>query len=151
MNRPRCVVDTNVLISAALVPTGTPRRVVAWIIEHGTLVASEETLEELESRLHRRKFDRYLDEEKREVYLALIREASSPVEVSEAVEVSADPDDDKFLALALSAEADCIVSGDARHLLPLHPFRGISILRPAPSSARPSSWHSSVGSVNRRV
>ncbi len=38
-----------------------------------------------------------------------------------------DPDDDKFLELALSGDADVIVSGDD-DLLVLHPFRGIPIL-----------------------
>lgn len=37
--------------------------------------------------------------------------------------------DDKFLVLALSADAGVIVSGDD-DLLALHPFRGIPILSP---------------------
>ncbi len=37
-----------------------------------------------------------------------------------------DPKDDKFLELAYSAKAKCIVSGD-QDLLVLHPFRGIPI------------------------
>ena len=42
-----------------------------------------------------------------------------------------DPDDDMVLECALAAEADFIVSGDKRHLLPLKKFRGIPILSPA--------------------
>ena len=38
---------------------------------------------------------------------------------------------DMVLECALAAEADCIVSGDKRHLLPLKVFRGIPIIRPA--------------------
>ena len=41
-----------------------------------------------------------------------------------------DPDDDKFLELAVSGNADYLVSGDD-DLLALHPFREIPILRPA--------------------
>jgi predicted nucleic acid-binding protein len=37
--------------------------------------------------------------------------------------------DNKFLELALSGQADCIVSGD-HDLLVLHPFRGIPIVTP---------------------
>ncbi len=47
--------------------------------------------------------------------------------VDEAVRECRDPGDDKFPELAVSAEADCIVSGDADLLL-LNPFRGIPIL-----------------------
>jgi hypothetical protein len=43
--------------------------------------------------------------------------------------VSPDPDDDKFLACALEAQADCIVSGDP-DLLDLSRYRGIDILNP---------------------
>jgi uncharacterized protein len=41
-----------------------------------------------------------------------------------------DPDDDKFLSVAVAGNADAIVTGDD-DLLVLHPFRGIEILRPA--------------------
>ena len=43
--------------------------------------------------------------------------------------VCRDPDDDKFLACALVAEARYIVSGDG-DLLVLSPYRGITVLRP---------------------
>ena len=38
--------------------------------------------------------------------------------------------DDKFLTLAVAAQADYIISGDA-DLLVLHPFQGIHIIKPA--------------------
>ncbi len=38
-----------------------------------------------------------------------------------------DPDDNKFLELALSANADCIITGD-KDLLELAPYKGIKIL-----------------------
>ena len=104
MTRPRCVLDTNVLISAALSPTGTSRQALLWIVAHGTLLMSEETLAELESRLARTKFERYLDGEDRLAYLALIREAATFVRITETVQASPDPDDDKFLSLSLSAK-----------------------------------------------
>lgn len=131
MSRLRVVADTNALISAALNPDGTPRNALNWIIRYGVLLASEATFDEFQSRFQNPKFDRYLKGGGRERYLALIREASSFVEVDEAVSASLDPADNMFLELALDGRADCIVSGDRRHLLPLHPFRGISILTPA--------------------
>jgi putative PIN family toxin of toxin-antitoxin system len=44
-------------------------------------------------------------------------------------QVCQDPDDDKFLACALSSDAKIIISGD-KHLLKLKEFRGITILSP---------------------
>lgn len=49
--------------------------------------------------------------------------------VTASVRACRDPDDDHLLALALSGEADVIISGDA-DLLVLDPFRGIPILTP---------------------
>ncbi len=51
------------------------------------------------------------------------------VDVTDVVTECRDPKDHKFLELALSGRATCIVTGD-EDLLTLHPFRGIHILRP---------------------
>ena len=40
-----------------------------------------------------------------------------------------DKKDNKFLELAVTSQADCIVSGD-QDLLVLHPFRGVPIVTP---------------------
>ena len=40
-----------------------------------------------------------------------------------------DPDDDKFLACALAAQARYVVSGD-RDLLAVSPYRGVTVVRP---------------------
>jgi putative PIN family toxin of toxin-antitoxin system len=46
------------------------------------------------------------------------------------VAICRDPDDDKFLSLAVSGNADLILTGDD-DLLTLHPFRGLNILSPS--------------------
>ena len=43
--------------------------------------------------------------------------------------IKRDPDDDKFLACALAAQADCIISGDS-HLLSLKRYKDIPIVVP---------------------
>jgi len=58
----------------------------------------------------------------------LIREAEL-VAVTEVVTECRDPKDNKFLELAVSAQATCIISGD-KALLVLHPFRGIPVITP---------------------
>ena len=57
MKAERIVLDTNVLISsAAPSPRGKPFACLCWVLDHATLIASTELLEELESRLARPKF-----------------------------------------------------------------------------------------------
>lgn len=47
-----------------------------------------------------------------------------------------DPDDDHVLACVLAVQADLIVSGDRKHLLPLGSYQGIDIATPADALAR---------------
>ncbi|WP_243147552.1 putative toxin-antitoxin system toxin component, PIN family [Scytonema sp. UIC 10036] len=49
------------------------------------------------------------------------------VEITENIDICRDPKDNKYLELALSGQATCIISGD-NDLLVLHPFQEISIL-----------------------
>ena len=66
MKAERVVLDTNVLISAALRPDGPPRTVVDAVrSENGMLLFSDGTFEELRSRFYRPKFDRYVGREGR--------------------------------------------------------------------------------------
>jgi predicted nucleic acid-binding protein len=48
-----------------------------------------------------------------------------------AAGATTDPDDEMILECALAAEADFIVTGDKKHLLPLRQFRDIPIVSPA--------------------
>jgi hypothetical protein len=104
-------------------------------MESFDLCASVGTLAELEQVLNREKFDPYRDRESRSAFVATVRRRSLLFAV-DLEDLSAvhppcrDPKDDQFLALALAAEADVIVSSD-EDLLVLHPWRGIPILSPA--------------------
>jgi len=62
--------------------------------------------------------------------LEALADQSVVVEPIISIETCRDPDDDKFLELAVEEEADLIISGDS-DLLVLHPFEGIPILPPA--------------------
>ena len=127
----RAVVDTNVLISAALRAEGKPRRVLDVIHRcNGVLLFSDETCHELSSRLRRPKFDRYVSQSIRAVYLAQLMAVSEWVSITNAKLGCRDPDDDKFLETALIGDADCIITGDG-DLLEMSPFHGVSILSPS--------------------
>jgi putative PIN family toxin of toxin-antitoxin system len=125
----RAVLDTNVVVSAALLPHSGPRQAFDRVLEHGTILISSATVAELNDVLRRPRFDKYLQEEERMEFLAtLVREAEL-VDVTAVVTDCRDPKDNKFLELAVSGKATHVISGDD-DLLVLHPFRGIPILTP---------------------
>ncbi len=98
--------------------------------ENGVLLFSDETFEELRSRLRRSKFDGYIGREGREVFLVQLDAVSEWVSITGAKLGCRDPEDDKILETALMGDADCLVTGD-HDLLEMSPFHGIPIVTPA--------------------
>jgi putative PIN family toxin of toxin-antitoxin system len=68
--------------------------------------------------------------ERQAAMLALLTSAAEWVEPVTGVTDCADPNDNKYLELALAFDAAAIVSSD-NHLLSMNPWRGIPILRAA--------------------
>lgn len=126
----RCVLDSNLLVSALLSPGSKPRLALDHVRRHGTILLSYETLAEISEVLHRDRFRRYIDEEDIRLFLAALTRESEWIDVDVRITACRDPKDDKFLSLAVSGRATHIVTGDA-DLLALHPFQGITILTPA--------------------
>lgn len=126
---PRFVLDTGVIVSAVLLPRSVPRQVVDLAFARGSVLASADTIGELDEVLRRPKFNRYLREEERFLFLAAFIRDATVVQVTERLAECRDPKDDKFLELAVSGNATCIVSSDD-DLLVLNPFRGVAILTP---------------------
>lgn len=125
----RIVVDTNVLISAALLPKSTAARALGQALEKYQLIQSEATLGELIDVIMRPKFVRYLDEERRSHFLFVLARVSEVINVHTRVTECSDPKDNKFLELAIDGNAQILVSGDS-HLRDMHPYRGIAIVTP---------------------
>lgn len=131
----RIVFDTSTLVSVALCTGSAPDQALSKAFESFDLCVSVETLAELEQVLERGKFVRYRLRESRRAFVATIRPRSFLFAVDLAHQSAVDPpcrdpEDNKFLALALAADADAVVSND-EDLLVLHPWRGIPILTPA--------------------
>ena len=124
------VVDTGVLISAAIRPQSVPALALERALRHYEVCASMATLDELQQVLLRPKFDRYASAAQRQLFLDGIMLQFRLVEVTQQVAECADPKDDKFLALALAVNAELIVASDP-HLTQMHPWRSIPILPPA--------------------
>lgn len=128
-NKLRAVFDTSIVVSAVLLPRSVPRQAFDRVQEQGKILISVATVAELNEVLRRQHFDKYVREAQRLEFLAaLIREAEL-VDVTEVVTECRDPKDNKFLELAVSGKATCLISGD-KDLLALHPFRGIPVVAP---------------------
>lgn len=128
----RVVVDTNVLLSAALSPRGAPAELMDKLLAEGRLVFSRVTFAELESRIWKPKFDRYLPIERRNQILHELNASALWVDVSSTISIlsySRDVKDDAFVHAALAAGATRLVSGDD-DLLCLHPLGTLHILTP---------------------
>ena len=123
----RIVIDTNLLISRLLVPRSVPGEAVRKAERDGVVLASGASLRELADVLGRRKLNPYVSIEQRQEYVRLLLRTVEVVTIRHRIRLCRDPGDDKFLELALSGEADLILTGD-RDLLALNPFRGIAIM-----------------------
>jgi len=130
----RVVVDTNILISAVLSPQGMAARVLLYERhEKIELAFSPATCGEVFRVLDSPKIKDLLKKRGvplRKVQAFLKALIGNSVSTGGSVEVDAikdDPSDNMFLACALEAEADFIVSDDA-HLNSLKSFHGIQIV-----------------------
>jgi uncharacterized protein len=110
----RLVLDTNVVISAALKPEGLQRTVFLLAISKpARLYVSEAILAEyrlilarLELRIRRALQIQFLD---------LLKNRARTISPLRQVRASGDPDDDKFLECADEARADYLVTENLRH------------------------------------
>ncbi len=124
------IIDTNVLISAAILKQSISDRSVRKAFLNDVVIRSIATTLELSNTLKKKKFDKYFRHEyERDLFIHLFTSQSKIIEVSHSVTICRDPKDNKYLELALSGQAGCIITGD-QDLLALNPFENIPIITP---------------------
>jgi len=123
------VIDTNVLISAGLLPQSTTARALAVAVTHFVIAQNQDTWHELETRIARPKFDRYFGEFGRLRHLIQIAQSAAFFEVTARAFISRDKTDDKFLALAIDAGATWVISGDL-DLKEVQSYKGVEVVSP---------------------
>jgi putative PIN family toxin of toxin-antitoxin system len=125
----RVVLDTNVLVSAALKQKSMPGMTALIVERRGGLLKSLATEQQLFEVVARPYLASVIDPDAK-AWLTKLMAAAELVPITERIAACRDPTDDKFLELAVNGHADLLVSGDG-DLLALNPFREIPIVTPA--------------------
>lgn len=124
------VFDTNVLISAYILANSKNRQAYNKAFDVGMLVYSVATFDEFAETFVRLRFEKYLALEQRLAAIKEFRAKAFLINVDISITDCRDPKDNKFLELAVTSNASCIITGD-KDLLELNPFRGIPVLNAA--------------------
>jgi len=113
MNRLKFVFDCNVIVSTFLFQNSQPRLALEKGKNEGVILLSDTIINELVNVMKRKKFDRYLSVNIREMLLDNLIELADKITVNETI-------------------IDCreyIITGD-NDLLVLNPFRQVEIIKP---------------------
>jgi putative PIN family toxin of toxin-antitoxin system len=127
---PSIVIDANVLISAGILPQSRLAQVLVVAVGRFVIAQNTATWNELITRIERDKFDRYFGEHGRLAYLSRLAQVVRFFEPVANERVSRDPDDDKYLSLALDSGAKLMVSGDG-DLKDIQTHKGVEIMSPS--------------------
>jgi hypothetical protein len=131
----KAVLDTNVFVSSFF--GGNPRQVLdLWKTGELTLCLSKDVLDEYVAVL-----ERLFDSDRTELKELLDLLAKGPhilftIKTPKLHIVDEDPDDDKFIACAVSLKAEFLVTGD-KALLRIGSYGNVRILTPADFLKRP--------------
>jgi len=125
----KVVVDTNVLISAALFG-GNPEKILDLVQENRiTLLISDEILDEFKKVLHE-KFSFSIVAASRAA--SVIKEIATIVTPDQKLNViKLKESDNRILECAAAGNAQYIITGDTKHILPLKKYKKVKILRPS--------------------
>jgi len=110
----RLVIDTNIVVSAALKPDGLQRTVLLLAItKPARLYVSDAIIAEYREVLARPELK--IRKGLRQQVLQLLRNHSQTVTPSRPLQITPDPDDNIFLECADAARVDYLVTGNPRH------------------------------------
>lgn len=112
MSHKLIVIDTNVLLSAALSPEGTACQALNKAYKQFRIAQSESTYQELTTRIYKSKFDKYISDVERQDFLNVVKKYSQFIEIISQVDICRDAEDNKFLELVKDAKAEFLITGD---------------------------------------
>jgi putative PIN family toxin of toxin-antitoxin system len=121
----RVVFDTNIFISAFIIPGSLAETAIKKVIEgQDTLVISKEIIKEVLSVLSH-KFRR--DKEAISHVAVFLSELGEWANPTKKIKIFSDEPDNRIMECALSGEADMIVTGD-KWMLKLKEYKGVKII-----------------------
>ena len=125
----KIVLDTNVLISGVFFG-GPPYKILeTWRSGKLDIVLSEEIFTEYQRVAL--ELSKQFKEVDISMFLDLLTINAIWIDAPQLpIAVSADPDDDKFLACALASRSKIVVSGD-KHLLAVSGYKSIKVIKPS--------------------
>ena len=125
----RLVVDTNVLVSALLTPSGIPARLLERIQADGhTLLFDARITDEYHRVLNRPEFS--FNPGAVAELLSAVQSSGFEVDAIPLAVRLPDADDLAFLEVAAAGLADALITGNARHFAPVQGAHGILVLSP---------------------
>ena len=129
--KPRVVIDTNIVISAPLSKESSPAKIFELLlVEEIENYTSEEIIKEIKGVFKREKIKSKLSQDKINFIIENFRKSSKIVKPhAKLYVIKEDPSDNKILECAETAKADFIISGDM-HLRELINYKNIRISSP---------------------
>jgi putative PIN family toxin of toxin-antitoxin system len=128
----RVVLDTNVVISALIKPGSIPESVFEIALSHPRvqLCLSKDIVGEYKAVLAYGKFKKYLHKDNIAQALRTIKQSAVLIEPrTVGIPKLVDPDDEKFLACAVTARAAYLITGNTKHF-PQSSFGSVQIITP---------------------
>lgn len=125
----RVILDTNILVSALIAPSGNPAAIVdAWLDGKFTLLTSGAQADELRATMSKPKLAELIKPHRAGRLVNQIKKPAEDVGDLPSVERSADPKDDFLLAMCEAGQADYLVTGDKSGLLALDTHKNTRII-----------------------
>lgn len=127
----RVIIDTNVLVSA-VISRSYPYFIIGVIFldKNTEWCVSDEVVQEYQIVLRREKFSKYPDFAIKSETLLVSIETNTTVFIPDIkLDILSDPDDNRFLELAVACNANFLITGNIKHF-PLGSFGDTKIITP---------------------
>jgi putative PIN family toxin of toxin-antitoxin system len=125
----RVVLDTNIIVSAIIVPAGKPAAIIdAWLDGKFTLLTCAAHVDELRATLQKPRVAELVKPHQAGRLVNQIKRFAEDINPLPTVERSSDPTDDFLLALCEAGKADYLVTGDKSGLLALDRHKATRIV-----------------------
>ncbi len=125
----RLVLDTNIFVSALLLPHSGPAGLVGlWIAGRFDVLTADAQIDEIAQVTRYPKVRERLRPATAGRLVNQLRTRATLIEHLPAIEASPDPFDDYLLSIAVAGHADLLVTGDKRDLLALKQYGSTAIV-----------------------